>query len=162
MHMFDENEKLKKYDNITDIIDHYISVRRDVYIERKQYQLNVLKEEANLLSNKARFINEILNDEIDLRRKTKEKVVEILTSKKYDKLENDEEYKYLVRLPMDSVTEENYMKLMKEKESKMMELNILSKKDIKSIWLEELDNLLASYQAYKKGKTKKKLKITKK
>jgi len=162
MHMFDENEKLKKYDNITDIIDHYISVRRDVYIERKQYQLNVLKEEANLLSNKARFINEILNDEIDLRRKTKEKVVEILTSKKYDKLENDEEYKYLVRLPMDSVTEENYNKLMKEKDSKMMELNILSKKDIKSIWLEELDNLLASYESYKKSKTKKKVKITKK
>ena len=85
-----------------------------------------------------------------------------MTNKKYDKLENDDEYKYLVRLPMDSVTEENYNKLMKEKDNKLYELNILSKKDIKSIWLEELDNLLTVYQTNKNSKTKKKLKVSKK
>ncbi len=62
MHMFDENEKLKKYDNVIDIIDHYINVRRKVYVERKEYQLKILEQEAKLLSNKARFISEILND----------------------------------------------------------------------------------------------------
>ncbi|MAU36393.1 MAG: hypothetical protein CMD14_03365 [Flavobacteriales bacterium] len=160
MHMFDENEKLKKYDNVVDIIEHYIDVRRKVYVERKEYQLKILEQEAKLLSNKARFINEILNDEIDLRRKTKEMVIGLLTTKKYDKIENDEEYKYLVRLPMDSVTEENYNKLMKEKEDKIQALNILTKKDIKSIWLEELESLLTSYTLHKNSKEKKKQKIT--
>ena len=88
-----------------------------MYIERKEYQLKILEQEAKLLSNKARFISEILNDEIDLRRKTKEMVIALLTNKKYDKIENDEEYKYLVRF-MDSVTEENYNKLMKKRKIK--------------------------------------------
>ena len=43
MHMFDENEKLKKYDNVVDIIDHYINVRKIVYVERKEYQLKILE-----------------------------------------------------------------------------------------------------------------------
>ena len=35
----------------------------------------------------------------------------MLEAKGYDKLDNDEEYKYLVKMPMDSVTEENVDKL---------------------------------------------------
>ena len=35
MHMFDENEKLKKYDNVVDIIDHYINVRKRCILKER-------------------------------------------------------------------------------------------------------------------------------
>ena len=161
MHMFDENEKLKKYNNVSEIIDNYVKVRMKVYNDRKNYQIQLLKQEVILVTNKARFIDEILNDKIDLRRKTKDNIKCLLIEKKYDMIDNDEDFKYLVRLPMDSVSKENYDKLIKEKENKITELNILNNKDIKTIWLEELNYLSINYNFYKKNKTKKKINIKK-
>lgn len=47
---------------------------------------------------------------------------------------------------MDSVTEENVEKLLKEKGSKEQELTALEAKPITTIWSEELDLLLTEYQ----------------
>ena len=164
MHMFDETEKLRKYETPGEIADHYIGVRMSKYVERKNYQLKNLEKEAKLISNKARFISEILKDTIDLRRKTKEAVVALLVEHKYDTLEDDEEYKYLVKMPMDSVTQENYERLIKEEGEKHSELKILKSKSESTIWLEELDKLEEGYNLFKKAKEKTilKLKIKKK
>ena len=47
MHMFDEQEKLKKFNNITDIIRHYIGVRKNVYVKRKQYMIDAVAGGSN-------------------------------------------------------------------------------------------------------------------
>ena len=158
MHMFDENEKLKKYKNVSEIIDNYVKVRMKAYNDRKNYQMRILNQHVKLMTNKARFISELLNDKIDLRRKTKDNIKLLLIQEKYDIIDNDEDFKYLVRLPMDSVSKENYDKLIKEKENKITELKALNNKDIKTIWLEELNNLSINYNLSKKDKTKKKTK----
>ena len=158
MHMFDENEKLKKYKNVSEIIDNYVKVRMKAYNDRKNYQMRILNQHVKLMTNKARFISELLNDKIDLRRKTKDNIKLLLIQEKYDIIDNDEDFKYLVRLPMDSVSKENYDKLIKEKENKITELKVLNNKDIKTIWLEELNNLSINYNLSKKDKTKKKTK----
>lgn len=159
MHMFDENEKLKKYNNVTEIIDNYVKVRMKVYNDRKNHQIRILNQHVKLLTNKGRFISELLNDKIDLRRKTKDNIKNLLIEEKYDMIDNDEDFKYLVRLPMDSVSKENYDKLIKEKENKITELNALNNKDIKTMWLEELNNLFINYNLSKQTKTKKKSKL---
>ena len=164
MHMFDETEKLRKYETASEIADHYIGVRMSKYVERKKYQIKNLEKEAKLISNKARFISEILKDTIDLRRKTKDVVIALLIDHKYDTLDDDQEFKYLVKMPMDSVTEENYDRLIKEEGNKLAELKILNSKSESTIWLEELDKLEEGYNLFKKAKEKTvlKLKIKKK
>jgi DNA topoisomerase-2 len=164
MHMFDENEKLRKYETASEIADHYIGVRLNKYVERKEYQLENLEKEAKLISNKARFISEILKDTIDLRRKTKETVVALLTKHEYDIMDDDTDYKYLVKMPMDSVTEENYNRLIKEEGAKLCELKTLTGKTESMIWGEELDKLEEGYNLFKKSKEKAvvKLKLKKK
>jgi len=164
MHMFDETEKLRKYESASEIADHYIGVRMSKYVARKQYQIKNLEKEAKLISNKARFISEILKDTIDLRRKTKDVVIALLTDHKYDTLDDDQEFKYLVKMPMDSVTQENYDRLIKEEGDKLAELKILNSKSESTIWLEELDKLEEGYNLFKKAKEKNviKLKIKKK
>ena len=164
MHMFDETEKLRKYETASEIADHYIGVRMSKYVERKQYQIKNLEKDAKLISNKARFISEILKDTIDLRRKTKDVVIALLTEHKYDTLDDDQEFKYLVKMPMDSVTQENYDRLIKEEGDKLAQLKILNSKSESTIWLEELDKLEEGYNLFKKAKEKTvlKLKIKKK
>ena len=155
MHMFDHNEKLKKYDNVIDIINDYYDVRLELYKERKAYQIKILEKILSVLSNKARYITEVLNDTIDLRRKKKHEIREMLSAKNYDVQDNDEDYKYLIKMPMDSVSEENVVKLSEEKERKEAELDILRNKTIEKIWHEELSHLEEEYETYKVGRTKK-------
>jgi DNA topoisomerase-2 len=150
MHLFDENDTLQKYNKITDIIDSYYEVRLKMYQERKNYMINDLEHELVLLSNKAKYIKENLEGTIDLRKKKKEQVVQMLESKGYDKIDRDNEcYNYLVKMPMDSVTEENVEKLLNEKGKKETELEIVKSTSNNKMWLNELNKLYEVYISYK-------------
>ena len=170
MHVFDETEKLRKFDSPEELVDHYMGVRMQTYVVRKQHQVRVLEREAMVLSNKARFITEVLDDTLDLRRKKKDVVNGILSKSGYDMVDDDADFKYLVRLPMDSVTEENVERIMKEKDTKLSELERLKATTEEQIWLQEIGALRDAYQMYKKTranevtkiKVAKKLKVKKK
>ena len=169
MHMFDEKEKLRKFSCAKDIANHYIDVRLKTYVARKKHQLGALMRDAMVLSNKARFISAVLDGTLDMRRKKKSEVSEMLCNADYDVVDDDADYKYLVRLPMDSVTEENVLKLMTDKEQKLVEVNVLEATSEQKLWLNELDGLKAEYLRYTssraeggkptKAKKKRKLKL---
>jgi DNA topoisomerase-2 len=154
MHLFDADDTLQKYENVSDIIDAYYEVRLQLYQTRKEYMIDALERELVLLSNKAKYIQENLDGTIDLRKKKKEHVVAMLEEKGYDKIDGDEEYKYLVKMPMDSVTEENVDRLLKEKGNKEAELEIIKKTTINKMWLSELDALRTNYLEYKEERTR--------
>jgi DNA topoisomerase-2 len=168
MHVFDECEKLKKFNTAEEIADYYIRIRHGVYVVRKAAQLKALREKAKIQSNKARFISEVLEDTLDLRRKKKAEVNTILTESGYDMVDDDDDYKYLVRMPMDSVTEENVEKILQEKKDTLAAISLLEGKTEKQIWLEELAVLREEYVKHKrsepvvKSTSPKKLKMKKK
>jgi DNA topoisomerase-2 len=116
--------------------------------------IDALEKELVLLSNKAKYIQENLNGSIDLRKKKKEHVIAMLEEKCYDKIDNDEEYKYLVKMPMDSVTEENVEKLLKDKGNKETELEIIKNTTVYQMWKSELDTLKDLYIEYKDARTR--------
>jgi len=150
MHMFDHEEKLRKFASPQDIIDYYMNVRLNVYTNRKKTQLAILKQEITKLSNKAKFILENLNDTIDLRRKKNTEVSVLLEKHGYDIIDNDKAYKYLVRMPMDSVTEENVKLLMNDRDSKQTEFTLLEATTETQMWINELDYFLEQYTTYQK------------
>jgi DNA topoisomerase-2 len=155
MHLFDANEKLKKYQCVPEIIDDYYVRRLELYIIRKKHMIDVLSSELLLLSNKSKYIQEILDGTIDLRKKKREEVIKMLSEKQYyDKIDtsSDTEYKYLTRMPMDSVTEENVAKLKKEYNKKNKELGLVQKMAPENMWLEELIKLEEEYLAFKEEK----------
>jgi DNA topoisomerase-2 len=153
MHLFDAEEKLKKYESVQSIIDDYYETRLNLYHTRKEYMLNALEKELVLLTNKAKYITEVLNGTIDLRKKKYEDVVIMLTEKGYDKLDKENgDYKYLTRMPMDSVTEENVDKLLREQENKLVELENIKNTTIYNMWLNELENLKQEYLEYKENR----------
>lgn len=173
MHMFDETEKLKKFDSPEDVIDAYLRVRHEVYVTRKKYQLKDLESDARKLSNKARFITAVLEDTIDLRGKKNANVCTMLSDMGFDVVDDDESYAYLVKMPMNSVTHENVERLNTERNAKLTELNELQKTTETQLWTRELAQLSSEYEHYtiervklditqKQIATKKKRLVTKK
>ena len=154
MHLFDADDLLRKFEKVSDIIDSYYAVRLKLYQTRKAHMIQALERELVLLTNKAKYIQENLVGTIDLRKKKKEEVIALLHGKGYDVIDNDEEYKYLTKMPMDSVTEENVEKLLKDKGNKEMELDLVKSKTINKMWNEELEVLRSLYTEYKEDRNR--------
>ena len=140
MHLFNAKEQLKKYENIYQIIDEYYEVRYEFYKKRKTYLITKLGNELKFLSAKAQFIKYNLDDKIDLRKKSKTQINEIMKSFKFE-LGEDKSYNYLIKMPMDSVSKENVEKLMKEHDEKEAHLNEVKSNSVEQMWLKELGDL---------------------
>jgi DNA topoisomerase-2 len=149
MHLFDADDRLKKYENVQDIIDDYFVTRLELYSVRKEHMIDALEKELVVLSNKARYIQELLDDTIDLRKKKKVEIIAMLSEKGYNIIEGDDEYKYLIRMPMDSVSEENVDKLNREHKDKSDTLERIKETSIQQMWLSELQELEHEYTRYR-------------
>ena len=148
MHLFDSQDKLKKYGTIEEIIDDYYAVRLDMYAKRKEYMIKILRNELLFLRNKVRYINLTITGKIDLRNKNATVVTQLMEEMEIDKI--DDSYNYLIKLPMDSVTEENVGKLIRDHGEKSEELETLIDTEIPSMWSKELVELLKIYQTTQK------------
>ena len=149
MHLFDAEDKLKKYENVCEIIDDYFDTRIQMYQVRKNYLIMAITEELVLLSNKVKYIKEVLEGTVDLRRKKKDEVSTMLLEKGYSVIDEDSDFKYLTKLPMDSVSEENVEKLEKDHQNKMADLDEVKATTIQQMWLKELVVLETEYLHYK-------------
>ena len=150
MHLFDANEKLKKYETVNEIIDDYYEKRLELYDVRKKHNIKILENELKVLFNKKKYLEEILTDKLDLRKKKKTEIYELLKTHKFDIIDDDDEYKYLLKMPMDSVNEENVVKCVNDYKSKSKDLDNMKKITIEDMWLGELEKLLVSYDKYLK------------
>jgi DNA topoisomerase-2 len=154
MNLFNSEDKLKKYGSVSEIIDDFFNVRLEYYGMRKAHLIDVLEKELIVLSNKAKYIQEVLNGTVDLRKKKKDEIIQMLQTKGYEKIVNennvvDEDYKYLVRMPMDSVSEENVEKLLNEYDRKQKELAEIKATSCQQMWLRELNALEQEYVNYR-------------
>ena len=147
MNMFNSEIKLHKYSSVEEIIDDFYVVRMETYKKRKAAQVDALEKRLVRLSNKVRFIIENLSGAIDLRKKTSEQVNALLTGLKFDQIDGD--FKYLVKMPMDSVTKENVDAITAEKAQLEKELAELKATGLSTMWLKELDILEGQYDMYK-------------
>jgi DNA topoisomerase II len=148
MHMFDSNIKLHKYQSVEEIIDDFYGIRIETYKKRKAHLVSAMEKKLVKLSNRARYIQETLKGTIDLRRKTAEQVTKLLTDLKFALYDGD--FKYLVKMPMDSVTQENVESIMKEEADTKMELDSLKATTLEQMWSTELNILDVQYDLYKK------------
>lgn len=152
MHMFNSECKLHKYASPEEIIDDFYGVRIGIYHKRKAYLIAEMEKKLVRLSNRAKYIQETLAGTVDLRRKKSDQVTELLTKKQYATIDGD--FKYLIKMPMDSVTEENVTSIMKEKETTETELDTLKKTTVEKMWLGELNTLEKEYAKYKTKREK--------
>ena len=148
MNLFDAHEKLRKYATIYDIIEDYYTERLALYAKRKAAMLAQLTNELRVLTNRARYIQEVLDDKLELRRQTKEAIFAKMTAHGYEHIEGDAEFKYLLKMPMDSVTDENVRHLLSERDSKRAQHQGLTDTTIQALWTRDLDELETEYKKW--------------
>ena len=146
MHLFDKDCKLHKYHSVEDIIDAFSIVRLEAYQTRKTYQVNELQKILVKLTNKAKYIQLVLDDTIDLRRKRANEINNLLEISGLIRIEDS--YDYLLKMSMVSVSMENVEKLMKEKGDVEHELEALQATTVQEMWISELDDFEKVYDVY--------------
>ena len=147
MHLFDANCRLHKYTDVYEIIDAYYPIRLATYKKRKDYLVHALQQKLVKLSNRVRYIQETLDDIVDLRKKNAQQVTTLLVERKFDQLEGD--YNYLIKMPMNSVTEEHVESLKNEHNDTTQQLEVLQATTLEQMWIHELnvfDNEYTKYQ----------------
>ena len=146
MHLFNHEEQLIKYNSVYEIIDDFYNQRLIIYDERKKHMLKVLENQLSILENKYKYILEVLDGSIDLRKKTAQDIDVLLYKKEY--IKQSDSYHYLIRLPMDSVNIENVEKLKKERDEVFKQLQELRKTTIEELWKNELNNFLIELEKW--------------
>ena len=142
---YDKNNELQYY-TVAKIFKEFIPVREDLYIKRKEHLIAVLQKELVRLSNQAKFVQELYADLVDLRKKTPQQVTDMLSTRKYDMVDGD--YKYLTRMPMESVTKEHGDAIIKRCDEKRRELTALENTSTDQMWLNDLEHLESVYEVY--------------
>ena len=137
MHAFDCNEHLQLYSSPKHIIHDFIGHRIKLYQKRKTFIIEKLEKELKFMENRRRYICSLLDGTIDLRNKKKQVIVDILKSK-FDVIDDDNEYKYLTKMPMDSVSEENVKDLQNKTKLKFDELSKIRNTNVNEMWLHDL------------------------
>jgi DNA topoisomerase-2 len=148
MNLFDAREKLRKYATIYDIIEDYYVERLSLYAKRKAAMLAQLTNELRVLTNRARYIQEVLDDKLELRRQTKEAIFAKMTEHGYEHIDGDVEFKYLLKMPMDSVSDENVRHLLSERDTKRAQHQQLADTSIQALWVRDLDELEVEYKKW--------------
>lgn len=147
MHLFNADCKLHKYAKVEELIDDFYETRLSMYGKRKANLVKEMEKKLVKLSNRARYILATLDGSVDLRKKTAVQVTALLESMNFAKIDDD--FKYLIKMPMDSVTQENVANILKEKADTEAELEKLKATSLEHMWLSELTNLDKEYAAYK-------------
>lgn len=152
MHLFNEKQQIKKYESPQAIIDDFMGVRMEHYTKRKANLMNELQRDVTKFSNQARYIKETCDNVIDIRKKKQDAVTEMLTEHKYDKIDGDERFKYLIDMPMSSLIEENIERLNKKAADSAAELERVKNTSETEMWLTDLDTLDAELAKFYKAR----------
>lgn len=151
IHLFDETCRLKKYSSAEEIIEAFYVVRLEAYTQRKTQILSDMHRELTRLSNRARYISLTLDDTVDLRRKSGVVIHDLLEGHSFAVI--DGSYDYLIKMPMNSVSQENVAKLLKDKTTVELQIAELMAKSIYTMWLDELLILETHYLTYKTNRS---------
>ena len=156
VHAYNKDNVINKYDSPYQIMDEHYKVRTNLYIKRKEYILNELNNKLCILDNKIRFINEVIQKIIKVSECSKNDLLKQLFDSKYHLYDTQTSvikeaskftavnngYNYLINMPIYSMTLDKVEELNKELNKIKGEIDIVLNKDIKTMWFEELDELL--------------------
>ena len=78
MVMFDKDLKIRKYPNVESILEEFYSLRLVYYTHRKNYLLTNMRRDLEVLSNKARFIQAVVDEKIKVRNVKKKDLIKVL------------------------------------------------------------------------------------
>jgi len=168
MNLYDENNKLKNFTSPEEILKYYYEHRLHYYELRRMNLIKILDQDLFLLSTRARFILDVINDVVKVRNVPKADIVKRLEELKYPKMVANGvglvgldkmtakqltdtsygSYDFLIGMPIYNLTKEKVEDLLNEKAELEEKLAILKSKTDKDLWEEDLKLFEAEYKKH--------------
>ncbi len=144
MVLFQENDVIQKFPSVESIITKFFEKRLELYQIRKKVTLKHLSMEFDVLQNKRRFIQSVLDQEIRLTDTDETQLENNLNRMNFLKQENS--FDYLLRIPIRDLTKNKILVL--EEKMKHVEDNLILLKKTKpsQLWLNDLDTFEKEYR----------------
>ena len=140
LNCIDENNRIREFNNIREIIDAFMKIRLEFYAKRKEYLLKMYFDEIMLDASKYTWCKGIIDESIVIKNKKKDDIVKHLD--KIDKIiEKDGSYNYLLNMPMSSITKEKMTELTEKIKALKDKIKELQKETIEEMWLNDLDEI---------------------
>jgi DNA topoisomerase II len=165
MHAFDTEHKIMKYGTPEAILQSFFELRMEYYNKRKALLVQKLHRQQAILSNKARFVEEVCSGELVVSSRKKAELLEELHARGYEMFhdkkdtaspsenideESEEEettslsflakgYEYLLGMKIWSLTFEKAEELRSQLAERTAELQELESTSPSTIWLNDLD-----------------------
>ena len=136
IHLFGERCAIRKYADTTAILREHFDVRLKAYVKRKAYLDAALAAELVVLNSKARFVREVISGDIKLLGIKNADLDAVLQEREYPRV--DDNYGYLTRLPVSTLTAERASALDEEERRKGLDLAELRATSERDLWLKEL------------------------
>jgi len=145
MTLYGVDGSIKKYTCAQEIMIEYYATRLSLYEKRKQYILDELKNELNIISSKVKFILMVVEDELVINNRKRTEIETDLVSFEFPKLNTNNgdntSYDYLLSMPIYQLTSEKIEKLKAEMNEKQVEYDTLNNRTPIDIWKSELNEL---------------------
>ena len=153
MVVYNDNNDLIKFKTPNDILDEYYTIRLEKYIVRKTHLLFSLKKEADILENKYKYINFIINNKLEIKNRPEKELDNDMDQLGLIKM--DDKYDYLTSMTLKSLTKEKVDELEKKYKNKIEEIKNLEAISPSDIWKKELIELGTFIKSQNKSSKKK-------
>ena len=148
LHAFDERGRLRNFPDIESVLDTFVPERMKGYKRRKAFQIEEMTKNMVKLENKARFLEQIMDESLVLHRLPKEDLEELLRSKDFVCVGEPPTFDYLLSMPYWSTTLSKFESLRKEMDSTRAALETLKATPSERLWLKDLDAFEVEYNSF--------------
>jgi DNA topoisomerase II len=161
MHLFNEHGRIEKYESPEDIISSFFDLRLHYYDMRKALLLSKMRRDQMMLSNKARFVEEVCSGVLVVSNRKRADILATLQDRGFDLMEKakddtgheeDEDdtksdaelargYEYLLGMKIWSLTYEKAEELRAQLAEKTKAVANLEATKPSKLWLDDLDSI---------------------
>ncbi len=136
MHLYTSDGKIKKYEDVLEIMREFYVIRLDAYKDRKKNLLEKINREILYMDARIRFILDVIEERLKLMNAKKSFIQEHLENNSFPKQEHS--YDYLIKMPVYNFTYEKKEELIKELNNKRDMLTKLESINEKTMWLNDI------------------------
>lgn len=145
MYLFNRERRIQKYDTVLDVLLEFYAVRLAAYATRKRVQLEELRARADVLANKIRFLQAVIDGSLIVHSRSRAELEAELETAAYMRAEPSG-FDYLLRMPIFSLTLDKKLELDGQLEAVRASIATIEGTTEKEMWLGELAEFEAKYE----------------
>ena len=135
----DENNKVRTFKDVKEILDSFREIRLEYVEKQRLFDIEQLSKVLRILSSKYMFVLMIIEEKLKVYKRPKAEIKEDL--KKTD-LEVNDDYEYLLKMPIHSFTKETLEILQNQIKEVNSKISELKKQDNNVKFIQDIKNTL--------------------